>query len=96
MITPVLEAERSVRAGPLIWGLRIGWPAFMAACVLELLVFAMVDPQELHWLGAALPGSRQTVYSLAFFVFWLVCAGAGSLTALLAQPERLVDRPERD
>ncbi len=30
----------------LMW---IAWPAFMVAGILEMLVFAMVDPQDLHW-----------------------------------------------
>lgn len=29
----------------------IAWPAFLAAAVMEMLVFAFVDPLELHWLG---------------------------------------------
>lgn len=38
--------------------LRILWPAFMAAGVLETLVFAVVDPDDMHGLGgAALGGS---------------------------------------
>jgi hypothetical protein len=59
------------------------WPAFLAACVLELLVFAVVDPLELHWSGHALGWSRQTVYTVSFFVFWLVIAGACALATLL-------------
>jgi hypothetical protein len=59
------------------------WPAFLAACVLELLVFAVVDPLELQWSGHALGWSRQTVYTAAFFLFWLVTLGACSLTTLL-------------
>ncbi len=62
----------------------IVWPAFLAACLLELLVFAFVDPHELHWLGQALEFSRQGVYTLAFFAFWLVTLVASGLTALLS------------
>ena len=29
----------------------LAWPAFIAACLLELLVFAMVDPQDVTWSG---------------------------------------------
>ncbi len=62
----------------------IVWPAFLAACLLELLVFAFVDPHELHWLGQPLEFSRQGVYTLAFFAFWLVTLVASGLTALLS------------
>jgi hypothetical protein len=61
----------------------IAWPAFMAACVMELMVFALVDPAELQWAGRNLALSRQTVYTLAFFAFWFVCVGACALTTLL-------------
>jgi len=66
--------------------MRIGWPAFLAACALELLVFAMVDPGELQWPGQAQVVSRQAVYTAAFFAFWLIAAGACAITVLLGQP----------
>jgi hypothetical protein len=61
----------------------IAWPAFMAACVLELMVFAVVDPQELQWAGQNLGWSRQSVYTIAFFAFWIVSMGACAFTTLL-------------
>ncbi|MBE7939649.1 MULTISPECIES: hypothetical protein [Ramlibacter] len=66
----------------------IVWPAFLAACVLELVVFAVVDPSELHLQG----WPRQAVYTAAFFAFWAVCAGASGLTALLGTPPSEVNR----
>lgn len=62
------------------------WPAFLAACMLELLVFAFVDPHDLQWAGQPLAGSRQGVYTVAFFVFWCVGAAACALTWLLGRP----------
>ena len=50
----------------LMW---IAWPAFLAAGVMEMLVFAMVDPEDLRWFGQPLALSRQGVYTLAFFAF---------------------------
>ncbi len=67
----------------LMW-VMVAWPAFLAACILELLVFAFVDPGDLHWLGSPDAISRQGVYTLAFFVFWLVTAAASSLAVILA------------
>lgn len=72
-----------------MWRQRLmwtGWPAFLVAGVLEIMVFAVVDPQSLHWLGHALALPRQGVYTLAFFAFWLVAALGNNLTLLLAQP----------
>lgn len=73
------RAEAMTRAA-----LQILWPAFLMAGVLEVGVFALVDPHELHWPGgAAIELSRQAVYSLAFLGFWAVVAGASAITALL-------------
>ncbi len=70
----------------------IAWPAFLVAGVLEILVFAMVDPQDLHWFGQPVALSRQGVYTLAFFVFWGVVMVSSALTALLAMPPAEVNR----
>lgn len=65
----------------------IVWPAFLSACVLELVVFALVDPLELTWYGHPVPWSRQGVYTAGFFMFWAVTALASTLTALLGTGE---------
>jgi len=65
----------------LMW---IAWPAFLVAGVLEMLVFAMVDPQDLHWFGQPVELSRQGVYTLAFFVFWAASMASSALTTLLS------------
>lgn len=69
--------------------MAILWPSFLMAGVLEMLVFALVDPGTLRWFGGApLPLSATGVYSLAFFVFWTVIAVSGGLTRLLeGKPE---------
>jgi hypothetical protein len=63
--------------------MAIVWPAFMAACLLELVVFAFADPLDLHWGGQPLGWSRQSVYTVAFFAFWLVNLTACAFTTLL-------------
>ena len=64
----------------------IAWPAFLGAGVLEMAVFAFVDPATLSLPGGeALALSATAVYSLAFFVFWAAAAAACALTLLLAQ-----------
>lgn len=68
--------------------LGLAWPAFLTACMLELAVFALVDPHDLQWDGQPLGWSRPGVYSAAFFVFWAVSAVGCALTALLARPPR--------
>lgn len=70
----------------------IVWPSFLMACLLEILVFAMVDPQDLHWFGQAVQLSRQGIYTVAFFAFWLVTLLSSALTALLAIPSLEVNQ----
>jgi hypothetical protein len=66
----------------------VGWPSFLMAGVLEMLVFAVVDPRELHWQGGALDWSRPAVYTVAFFMFWAVIALSSALSVWLAQDLR--------
>ncbi|MDH4377281.1 MAG: hypothetical protein QE494_13380 [Ramlibacter sp.] len=72
----------------------VAWPAFLAACILEALVFALIDPLELTWGQAHLGWSRQTVYTLAFFVFWGVVAMAASVAVMLARAEPGTPEPQ--
>lgn len=65
----------------------VAWPAFLAACLLEALVFAVVDPAELSWGPGPLGWSRQSVYTLAFFVFWGVVASAAALAVVLSRTD---------
>lgn len=65
--------------------MAIVWPAFLVAGLLEMLVFALVDPQDLHWGGVPMPLSRQGIYTLAFFLFWALTMLSGAVTVLLAQ-----------
>lgn len=68
-------------------GLLIVGPAFLAACLLEALVFAMVDPGEVHWPGHTVQPSRLSVYTLAFFSFWLISMASSVLVLWLARPD---------
>ena len=70
-----------------MWAQRmmwIAWPAFLVAGELEMLVFAMVDPADLHWFGQPLELSRQAIYTLGFFAFWLMTMASSALTTLLS------------
>lgn len=69
------------------------WPSFIMAGVLETLVFALVDPGNLHWFGGEqVPLSASAVYTLAFFVFWGIIATAGTLTRLLEGDAEHINR----
>jgi hypothetical protein len=73
------------------WLMGTAWPAFLSACVLQAVVFSVVDPMELHWGGRDLAWSRQAVHTTAFFVFWAAAMLSSAMTALLTPPN---DRPE--
>lgn len=70
-----------MKAQRMMW---IAWPAFLVAGLMELVVFGLVDPQDLQWFGQPLALSRQGVYTLAFFVFWALTMVSSGLTTLLA------------
>lgn len=70
------------------------WPAFLMAGVLEMMVFAVVDPHELRWFGGSLIGaSPLTIYSVTFLMFWAAVAAAGALTRLLTLSAEEINDP---
>lgn len=73
----------------LMW---MAWPAFLVAGLIEMLVFAMVDPADLRWAGQPLSLSREGVYTLAFFMFWLLTMASSALTTLLSMSPFEVNR----
>lgn len=73
----------------LMW---IVWPAFLVACVIEALVFTVVDPRDLQSFGHPLSISPEGVYTLAFFVFWVLTMASSALTTLLAMSSFEVNR----
>lgn len=78
---PDLLTTKNMLAQRFMW---IAWPAFLLAGVIEMLVFAVVDPQDLRWFGQPLALSREAIYTLAFFCFWLLTMVSSALTTLLA------------
>lgn len=70
----------------------IAWPAFLVAGLLEMLVFGLVDPQDLQWFGHPLVLSRQGVYTVAFFAFWALTMVSSGLTTLLSMSPFEVNR----
>lgn len=68
------------------------WPSFLGAAGIEMLVFGLIDPVHVQ-----LPGGNRlelgvmTLYSLAFFAFWSVCAGVAWMTQRLDEPSFAVN-----
>lgn len=72
--------------------LTIVWPAFLVAGVLEMMVFAVVDPADLRWFGGPTIGwSSNAIYTVTFMIFWVAISTAGALTALLALERDVVN-----
>lgn len=65
----------------LMW---IVWPAFLMAAVMEMVVFAFVDPDALNLLEQSISFTRQGIYTFSFFIFWLLIAISSGLTTLLS------------
>jgi hypothetical protein len=59
------------------------WPSFLVAAVAELLVFAVIDPADLHVFGVPVDAGRMPVYTIGFFFFWALGATAAALTVFL-------------
>jgi hypothetical protein len=65
------------------------WPAFLLAGILEMAVFTVVDPQDLHWMGHGLGLSKNGIYSIAFMFFWCVTSVCSAMTLWLSiTPEK--------
>ena len=80
-----VELVRPRKSGRVRFWVLIVWPAFLAACLLEAIVFAMVDPGDLHLSGYFFQATRQGVYTMAFFVFWLISMACSALVLWLAK-----------
>lgn len=76
--------------------MAVAWASFLAAGVLEALVFAVVDPHELRWFGGApVELSAQAVYTASFLIFWGVVALGASLALLLVNLPADEAKPHR-
>lgn len=60
--------------------IQILWPSFIVAGIMDILTFALFDPMEIMYQGAALFDSRLGAYSSMFFIFWLFGASSSILT----------------
>jgi hypothetical protein len=72
------------------------WPAFIAACMLEIVVFAAFDPQEIGVFGWNLDLEPESVYSVAFFAFWAITSATGVVTWSLSRTSEQINRWQRE
>ena len=60
------------------------WPSFLTACVASGVLFSLIDPEQLILLDDRIQLSNMGVYTIGFFVFWLLGVISSSLTVLLS------------
>lgn len=70
---------------------QILWPAFIIAGVLEMVVFAWVDPHSLVLGGWQV--DAQAIYTIAFFVFWGFIASSALLSHWMIKSVDHMDAP---
>lgn len=75
----------------LMW---IAWPAFLVAAALEMMVFAVLDPDTLSLFGERLGWSRYAVYTATFFIFWAMMMASSALTTLLSMSPFEINRQQ--
>jgi hypothetical protein len=72
-------------------GFAILWPSFLAGALATVLLFAVLDPVDLRFVGP-LEFGRRAGYTIAFFFFWGVAAVSSWLTWELERPAAEVNR----
>jgi len=75
-----MSTDTGLFARRLMW---VIWPAFLVAAVAELVFFSVFDPFDLHFFGAPLEMSRQSIYTMGFFGFWGLGIASSALTVFL-------------
>jgi hypothetical protein len=68
-----------------IW---ILWPSFVVGGIAETIFFTLFDPQELQVFGVQHEFSRVAVYSVGFFLFWLLAACSSAFTCFMQHLSR--------
>jgi hypothetical protein len=62
------------------------WPSFLTSGVATGLFFTAFDPLDLTMLTGHIDISRMGVYSIGFFMFWLLTSGTCALTCYFQRP----------
>jgi hypothetical protein len=62
------------------------WPSFLTSGIATGLFFTAFDPHDLIMLTGHLDISRMGVYSIGFFMFWLLTSGTCALTCYFQRP----------
>ena len=70
------------------------WPSFIVGGIAEGVFFTLIDPQELYLFGEPVHWSRTAVYSVGFFLFWIVAAASSAFTCFLQRSAAEINKPD--
>lgn len=68
--------------------IAILWPSFLSAAAATVVFFALFDPVELLAYTDFEDSSRVGVYTVGFFLFWLLTTTSSTLTSYFQRPTR--------
>lgn len=66
--------------------IAVFWPSFLTAGAATILFFVLFDPEDLLSILGLEHGSRLAVYTIGFFLFWLLTAVSCLLTCYFQRP----------
>lgn len=66
--------------------IAILWPSFLMAGIATVLFFSVFDPVDLGAATGVPVSDRMEMYSIGFFLFWLLTSSSSSLTCYFAKP----------
>ena len=75
----------------LMW---ILWPSFLVAGLAEGIFFTGISPVDLIFFGQPIAVSDQAIYTIGFFILWLLCALSSTLSIFIL-PGSLSDLEEK-
>ena len=62
------------------------WPSFIAAGIANSFFFTFFEPQALLYAGGYPELSNTAVYSIGFFLFWLLTSTSSVMTSYFVKP----------
>ncbi|MEE9342747.1 MAG: hypothetical protein V3V12_03840 [Gammaproteobacteria bacterium] len=74
--------------------IAILWPSFILSGVATGVFFTVFDPDDLITSAGQVTMSRMAVYSIGFFLFWLLTTLSSTLTCYFRKPRKTVN-PDR-
>lgn len=75
--------------------MSILWPSFLVGGIAEGIFFTLFDPMDLHLFGNPIELSRTAIYTVGFFLFWMIAAASSALTCFMLRSADEVNRPPR-